>query len=195
MIGYKLVMAEESHIPGILEIYNEIVLHTHISFEYHPPSEEEMHDRITEKMIEYPWLVAVDHHSNVMAFGYASRLRARKAYDWSAELSVYVHPEFRNRRLATVIYQALIELLSLQKVNQVFGAISLPNKISEQFHQNFGFEKVGVLNKVGFKFGKWHHIAWYQKEIRMDVAPQEFNPFSKIENDVLIQTLKKYIAE
>jgi len=187
----SLSLATHAHTPQVLSIYSGIILHSHTSFEYEVPSQMEMENRITSVLNRYPWLVLLEQ-DQVAGYAYATQLRYRQAYDWSAELSIYIHPDFQNRGLARYLYNALMEILKLQQVHRVFGVIALPNEPSIKLHEKLGFRKVGELPHVGFKFEKWHTVAFYLKELNLNKTPEPFIAFNKIDRNRVGEVLNNY---
>ena len=84
-------LAQEDDAIAIQAIYAPVVRDTAISFEQDPPTVEEMRHRVTTTLARFPWLVC-DHDGQVAGYAYASAHRSRAAYDWSVDVSVYIHP-------------------------------------------------------------------------------------------------------
>lgn len=179
-----LQVATNSDIEGILEIYGPIVSNTPISFEYEIPSIKEMQSRVLATLEKYPYLVSMSDDGIVTGFAYATRFRGRPAYDWIAELSVYVHQDYRNKGIANRLYKSLFNILEVQYVCQVIGVIALPNEISVAFHNGLGFRHVGTVDSAGYKFNQWHSIAFFQKELSKNGGKENFIPFSKISENM-----------
>lgn len=151
---------------GIHAIYAPVVENSVTSFEYAVPSVAEMARRIGEGLQRYPWLVATDASDEVvLGYAYACSWRARTAYRWTCEVSVYVHPDHRRRGLARILYTEL--LLRLQDLGYVLAiaGITLPNPASQAFHEDFGFEPVGIFPGCGHKFGDWLDVGFWRIEM------------------------------
>ena len=88
-----------------------------------------------------------------------------------AEVTTYVHPDFQRRGVASELYQRLIQDLKALGYQKVLGIITLPNDKSISFHESMGFEKIGIMKKIGFKHGRWHDTAWYGMDINSDTIP------------------------
>ncbi len=149
----------------MLAIYAPIVRETTISFELDPPSETEFQHRIGSYQQQMPWLV-YEIHGEVVGYAYASAYRTRAAYQWSVESSVYVGVNHRRKGIATALYTSLFKLLQLQGFYNVVAAIALPNQPSVAVHEAVGFAPVGVFQRVGFKFGKWHDVGYWQLSLQ-----------------------------
>ena len=85
----KVRQAEVDDAEEILEIYKPYVENTAVTFEYTPPSLEEMENRIIERKGKYPFLILEDN-DEVLGYAYLSPFKERDAYNWSAETSIYL---------------------------------------------------------------------------------------------------------
>lgn len=150
---------------AVLEIYGPAIEQTTATFETDVPSEVEIRERITKALATHAWLVA-ESAGNVGAYAYGGPHRSRNAYRFSAEVSVYVHRDYRRRGLARSLYEALFTSLAARGYYHAFAGITVPNKASEELHQRLGFESIGVFKNVGHKFGRWHDVSWWQRMIR-----------------------------
>lgn len=162
----KVRTATSADAKAIADIYAPIVRETCISFELEPPSAEEMRTRIESTLQRLPWLVAVDGADDVKGYVYASRHRERAAYQWSVDVTAYVHTEARGRGVGKTLYQALFAELTALGYCQAFAGIALPNAASIALHESMGFEPLGVYKHVGFKLGAWRDVGWWQKALR-----------------------------
>ncbi len=156
----------------ILEIYEPIVRETAISFEGEVPSLSEIRRRIEATLSDgYPWLVAVEE-GRIVGYAYAGRFRARAAYDWCVEVSVYVRPSRHRRGVGRTLYTTLLRLLERQGFRGAYAMATAPNPGSEGLHRALGFELVGRFPRVGYKHGAWHDvICWYRSLGPQDSAP------------------------
>jgi phosphinothricin acetyltransferase len=170
--GFKRVVLRladpQRDAAAIHDIYEPWVTDSATSFEQEPPGTEAMAERIAQTMERYPWLVAVEGGTNgrVLGYAYGTAHRARWAYQWSAEVAVYVDGSARGRGVGRRLYEALFTILRAMGIHSVFGGITLPNEASVALHRAMGFEEVGVYRGIGCKFGRWHDVQWWQKAIR-----------------------------
>jgi len=180
--GYSIVIRDirQEDVHAIVDIYAPYIRDGWTSFEEEVPDAEEMWERIEYYTDKYPWLVA-ELNNEVVGYAYANAYRTRPAYRWTAEVSVYVLPEWHGRGIAGLLYDSTLGLLQAQNIRQVLAGVTLPNPKSEGFHKKKGFAEIGVYTDVGFKFGKWHSVKWYEKTLNENDPPQEFVPYPELE--------------
>ncbi len=160
----RLARAEDA--AGVLEIYAPIVRSSPTSFELEPPTCEVMAQRMRQTLTWHPWLVLESERPGSLAgYAYASVFRARPAYRWTTEVSVYVHEEARGRGVARALYAALFRVLARQGLRTVIGGISLPNPASVRLHESMGFRPVGRFEHVGYKFDAWHTVGFWSLDL------------------------------
>lgn len=165
-------MASEDDAPALGAIYATSVQETAISFETVPPGDAEMARRVRQTLETHPWLVC-EGAGGVEGYAYATTYRVRAAYRWSCEVSVYVAGAEQRHGTGRRLYGALLEVLSRQGYQQAYAGITLPNAASVGLHESLGFEVVGVYRRVGFKFGAWHDVGWWQRALSKSDAPPE----------------------
>lgn len=180
----KLRIAAISDAKALSEIYGYYVKNTTVSFEYDAPDESEFASRIAEKLKKYPFIVA-EEDGVIFGYAYASSFRDRAAYDWDAELSIYVsHGNYR-RGIGKRLYSALLALLKLQHFANAYAVITCPNDPSVAFHEKLGFTLAGKFHKSGYKHGEWLDFVCYEKSFDHPVVPERIIPFSALDkNDI-----------
>jgi len=149
---------------AILDIYAPIVEQTSISFERDVPSLSEMENRISNSLKTHAYLVA-ELDKSIAGYAYGSFFRPRKAYEKSVEVTIYVNQQFQRQGVARKLYPKLFETLQTRGFHMALAGIALPNQASTELHRKLSFMQVGVFNQVGFKFGKWHDVEWWQKSL------------------------------
>jgi L-amino acid N-acyltransferase YncA len=162
-------LATEDDTGQILAVYAPIVRETSISFEVEPPTVEAMRQRISSTLACFPWLVC-ESADELQGYAYGSRHRDRAAYDWSVDVSVYVHAPARRSGIGHTLYRALFEILGMQGYCNAFAGITLPNPASVGLHESLGFRPVGIYRSVGYKLGAWHDVGWWQLSLRPHAA-------------------------
>lgn len=134
------------------------------SFELTPPDADEMARRVERLTARTPWLV-LERDARVLGYAYASPHRDRPAYQWSVEVSAYVHVDAHRGGVARALYTSLFAVLALQGFRNAYAGITLPNDASEAMHRALGFTPVGVFRGVGYKLGAWHDVVWLERSI------------------------------
>ncbi len=155
----RLACADDAR--AIQAIYAPVVGYTPISFETTPPSIEEMRQRVEQTLKSFPWLVYEDA-GEVLGYAYASQHHIRAAYQWSVDVSVYIHERCRRQGVGRKLYTVLFKLLREQGFYNVYAGITLPNPASVALHETMGMQPLGVYQKVGYKLGAWYDVGWWQ---------------------------------
>jgi phosphinothricin acetyltransferase len=190
----KISVAERSHAGEIRDIYAPFIHDGFVTFETQIPDKETFEERILHYTQKFPWLV-MEENGKVLGYAYASAYRERVAYQWIAECSVYVHADYRKKRIAATLYNALFELLKLQGFYKVYAVITVPNPQSVGFHEKMGFKWFATYENVGYKAGKWCDVGWWQltlAEPNNSVPPAPI-PFPQLDNATVAFILNKYI--
>jgi L-amino acid N-acyltransferase YncA len=161
---HSIRMADLGDAASIAEIYAPFVRDTSVSFEMVPPSTSEMAERLTKTLAIAPYLVS-EADGRIVGYAYAGPWRPRAAYQWSAEVSVYLDPRAHGRGIGSHLYRVLLDLLRVQGYRMALGGVTLPNAASVSLHEKFGFVPVATYRAVGFKFGAWHDVGWWQLDL------------------------------
>lgn len=149
---------------AVAAIYNPYIEQTCITFEVDPVEPRAMARRIADTTSRYPW-IGWRESGELLGYACLTRFRERVAYDHVAESSVYLRPGAAGRGIGKALYRRLIELAPDQGISRIIGVIALPNAVSEQLHASLGFTRVGVLEGVGYKFGRHIDTACWQLTI------------------------------
>lgn len=166
-------LAEACDADAIAAIYAPYCLETPVSFEEAAPTPDEMAARVARLTRQYPWLV-LERDGGLLGYAYGGVHRERAAYRWSVEVTVYIARGAQRQGAGRALYTALFDLLAAQGYYRAFGGITLPNPGSVGLHEAMGFRPVGVYHAIGHKFGRWHDVGWYERELRpLDEKPAE----------------------
>lgn len=177
---------------NLLSIYEPFILDTTITFEADVPAEQDFEKRISSYLVTWPWLVLEDN-GIIAGYTYAGRHRERLAYQWSVESSVYTHPAFRRKGIASALYQSLFRILTYQGFRNVYAGITLPNENSIVLHEKFDFKWFANYENAGFKKGKWNTVGWWRKTLNdFEKAPAPPIKFSEIDLEKLRDLLNNY---
>ena len=159
--------AKTSDIPAITRIYAHAVEFGTASFELAPPDETEMARRMNELMGRgFPYIVA--EIAGILAgYAYAGRYRARPAYRFTVEDTVYIAPDMQRRGLGRILLAALIEAAEAGGYRQMIAVIGDSTKQAPSIglHEALGFRHVGILDHVGFKHGRWLDSVLMQRAL------------------------------
>ena len=194
MEAIQLRLATAQDAKAMLDIYSPYV-GTPITFETEPPTLKQYTQRLEDALSGYPVLVATKKQA-VVGFAYAHKLDEYAAYQWNAELSIYLAARQGRHGLGTVMYRALLDLLKLQGIRRAFGRVTLPNAASMRLHSKLKFKQTWVQKKAGWKNGRWHDVAWMEKQLipqpeKGDDAPGAPMTFLAVDpeavNDVLLK--------
>lgn len=187
LLQVRLAAPEDA--ADILAVYAPYITDTAITFETEPPSPADFAKRVAAVTAEYPYLV-VERAGRIVAYAYAHRAQQRAAYGWNAELSVYARADCARRGLGRALYGALLELLRLQHVRNVYGVVALPNPGSEGLHRHFGFTLLGVHPHAGYKLGAWHDVGWFGLDLGCAQPPAPFLPIDQVDPAAVAQILR-----
>jgi len=157
-------LAREEDAAVMLAIYAPYVRDTAISFETEPPSEDEFRQRVRATLEVGLWLLC-EAGGSVLGYAYGGRFHPRRAYQWTVEVTAYVHQEHHRKGVGLGLYTSLLGCLALQGFWSAVGIIALPNPASVGLHERMGFAPAGVLRAVGYKDGRWHDVGWWQRAL------------------------------
>lgn len=171
----------------LLKIYAYYVTDTAISFETEVPSEEEFKLRIEEVLKSYPFIVACKD-DEILGYAYLHSFVGRKAYELSAETTIYLNPDRKKMGIGKKLYSVLEDIAKAQNITNLYSCIGYVDKEDEylnnnsvQFHEHIGFRMVGKFENCGHKFGRWYHMVWMEKVIGEHKEIREFLRFVDIE--------------
>lgn len=189
----RIRFAQEKDAAALLEIYKQYI-DTSITFEYNLPSKEEFQRRIWEYSKEYPYFICTEN-GRCVGYVYAHRAQERAAFQWNAELSIYLDKNYHEKGVGSILYEMMFEILSLQGIKTVYGLVTTPNPKSMKLHEKTGFQLAGTYHNTGFKAEKWCDLLLYEKQIGdYDTKPTPMIPISKIDKSELASIIKKYEA-
>jgi len=168
----QIRLASTTDASQILDIYAPIVQHTPTSFEQIVPEVDDIAGRITKTLQQYPWLVC-EIDGQIAGYAYGSAFRSRAAYQWTTEVTSYVHPDYHRRGIGRGLYASLFAILREQGYCNAVSVITVPNDASVGLHEAMGFEPIGMFRNMGYKLARWHDTGWWQLALRpMPDQPQ-----------------------
>ena len=155
---------------AIAAVYAPYVTDCVVSFELEPPDAAEMARRMAAGGERHPWLVA-EEGGRMLGYAYASAFRARPAYDWAAETTVYLADDAQERGVGRALYDHLLARLTAAGFTQAVAIIALPNDASVRLHERLGFSAIGVNPAVGWKHGRWIDVGMWQRALAATPGP------------------------
>jgi L-amino acid N-acyltransferase YncA len=172
-------IANEADADAIAAIYEPYVRDTAISFEEVPPTPSEMARRLTSTLEFYPYLV-FDDGASVLGYAHGGTHRAKPAYRWSVETTLYVERNAHRRGIGRALYAQLLHLLIQQGFHVAFAGIVPPNEKSVGLHESLGFVYLGTFPEIGFKHGQFHDVGWWRRTLAEGRPRHEPIPFKSI---------------
>jgi phosphinothricin acetyltransferase len=175
LFGEKDMIREavEKDLESILEIYNDAILNTTAVYSYKAQTLEERKKWFDKKRRDgYPLLV-FEEGGKAVGFASFGPFREWPAYKYTIEHSVYVHKDYRNRGIATMLMEEIIKAAEERGYATLVAGIDSANGGSIKMHQKMGFKHSGTITKAGFKFGKWLDLAFYQLDLTGPQKPTE----------------------
>jgi len=177
-------LATIDDVPAMLDISNHYARTTPANFAVEPEPTEQWQHEFETHSAAYPWLVATEsprsseEHvhtsgSSVLGFARSAPWKGRCAYAFAAETSVYLHPDHRSRGIGRALCEALFAILEAQGYRTVLAGITLPNDASVRLHESMGMKRVALLERVGWKFDRWHDVGYWQMQLGDKDAPPE----------------------
>ncbi|HEU5044458.1 MAG TPA: GNAT family N-acetyltransferase [Nocardioidaceae bacterium] len=164
--------AVETDLSDIATIYNHEVATSVATFDLEPPTPTYWQQKLAGNHPGDHLLVAVDGDDDVVGYAYSWSYRPRPAYHLTRETSIYLDPSARGRGIARRLYPALLDTMATSGVHTAVALVAQPNPGSVALHKACGFEHVGTMREVGYKFDRWIDVEWYQKLLTPQDAEQ-----------------------
>src|SRR5258706_11611703 len=167
MSGLFVRASTEADVAHCAEIYSHHVLHGTASFEVDPPDLAEMKKRRASVLdLGLPHLVA-ERDGHVLGYAYAGNWRPRPAYKFSVEDSIYIDKDAVGQGAGRALLPVLIEQCTALGKRQMVAVIGDSAQMASiRLHASCGFEMVGPLKSIGFKFARWPASALVQRPLR-----------------------------
>ncbi len=154
---------------ALLDIYTPYVTDTAITFEYEPPALEEFIMRMQIIQQKYPYLVA-ECDGEILGYAYAGTFKARAAYDWSVETTIYIKKDQKQKGIGKALYRVLEQILKAQGIVNMNACIAYTEQEddyltndSKFFHEKTGYQLVAHFHKCGYKYNRWYDMIWMEK--------------------------------
>lgn len=162
----------DRHAEAMLAIFNDAIVNSTALYDYKPRTMANMTTWFEAKAKGgYPVIGFESKSGELMGFASYGTFRAWPAYKYSVEHSVYVHARFRGQGVGRRLLEAVIEAARAQDYHVLIGGIDATNQPSLALHERLGFTHCGTIRQVGFKFGRWLDLAFYQLVLITPVRP------------------------
>jgi len=163
---------EHRHAEAILNILNDVIATSTALYDYQPRTRETMKTWFEAKRKGgYPVIGVEDSSTQLLGFASYGPFRAWPAYKYSVEHSVYVDSRFRGRGAGRLLLQTIIERARAKDYHVLIGGIDTANKPSIGLHESLGFVHCATMRQVGFKFGRWLDLSFYQLILPTPLRP------------------------
>jgi L-amino acid N-acyltransferase YncA len=154
--------AVEGDLEDILNIYNDVIINTTAVYSEQPHTLQMRKDWYDDRIKNnFPVFIA-DLDGNVAGFSSFGHFRVWPCYRYTVEISVYVEASQRGKGISKILLKSLIDHAGEMNIHAVLAGISADNQISINLHRSFGFEEVANLKEVGYKFGRWLDLKFFE---------------------------------
>lgn len=154
--------AKEDDLPQMLDIYNDIILHTTAVYDYEPHTIEMRRAWFKSKQEQGMPVFVAKNEDRIVGFSSIGSFRAWAAYKYSVENSVYVATEQRGKGIGKLLLPPLIDAARKMKLHTIIAGIDATNEASIKLHECFGFKEVAYFKEVGWKFERWLDLKFMQ---------------------------------
>lgn len=155
---------QENDLEAVYEIYSWYVNNTVINFDWQPEEKSRFMQEQMEIAKQYPYYVS-ETDGRIIGYGYAHKAFGKISYQFDAELTIYFRQEPHHGEAGKML-DVICEDLKKQNIHWLIGCITKSNETSIAFHKKHGFVYQGELPEAGFKFGSFHSVVWYGKELQ-----------------------------
>jgi phosphinothricin acetyltransferase len=168
----QIIHCDESYSPQILAILNDAIVNTTAIYDYKPRPLDSMASWFAAKRQgKFPVIGAVTESGELAGFASYGVFRAWPGYKYSVEHSIYVAADHRGKGIGKLLLRRLIDDAKNQDYHTLIGGIDSPNPVSVALHKALGFQHVGTIRQVGFKFGRWLDLDFYQLILSTPSSP------------------------
>ncbi len=165
----RIRAAKREDLPALLEIYNAEVLQGTATFDLETKTPEQWEQWFEAHQGAGRLLLTAEMDGCAVGYATLSQYRDRKAYDSTAEVSVYVAANCRRQGVATALMEQLLSCAQAEPqlhLHLLVSVITGENEKSCRLHEKFGFVHSGTLPEVGRKFDRWLSVETYYRKLR-----------------------------
>ncbi|MDU4959369.1 MAG: GNAT family N-acetyltransferase [Sporomusaceae bacterium] len=163
MSDYRLTAIKDRHLDAVHAIYSHYVLHSSATFHIQPPTLEQMRAMVFFNNDRHQTFVIVDDSEAVCGYVLTASHKAREAYDQTAEVTIYLHPDYSGRGLGSQALRHIEAFARTQGLHVLVATICGGNQASIRLFERNGYEQCAHYKEVGKKFGQWLDIIACQK--------------------------------
>jgi len=166
--AFEVRDATERDIPDMLEIYNHYVTNSTVTFDEDPLTLAEMRTKFANvQRLGYPWLVAESPSGQVLGYAYVTPWKPKAAYRFTVENSIYLRSAATGKGIGSALMREMLAKAKAAGIREVVAVIADRGaEASIAMHERFGFQQIGHMGKVGFKFGRWLGTVLMQKSLK-----------------------------
>lgn len=158
--SWQIRPARQDDLPALLAIYNHAVLHSVATFDVEPRTEAAGQAWLAAHTGRHPLVVAELADGIVAGYASLSPYRPMPAYDSTAELSLYIHPDYQHRGLGHALAEHILAVARAEdRLHLVVSVITASHAVSISLHEKLGFRLCGTLHEAGFKCGAFHDVV------------------------------------
>ena len=166
--AYEIRAATQADLPDVREIYNHYVKNSMVTFDEDPWTLSELRGKFEQlTRLKLPFIVAVSPAGHVLGWAWVFPWKAKAAYRYTAENSIYLGPAATGKGLGTALMTELIARSKAAGLKEIVAVIA--DKGAEgsiALHERFGFKEIGRMGRVGFKFDRWLGTVMMQKSLK-----------------------------
>ena len=164
----------DKHAAPVLAILNEVIATSTAVYDYQPRTLEMIHAWFDAKATgHFPVIGVLGPDGELMGFASFGTFRAWPAYKYTVEHSVYVDARYRGRGVGRRLLEEIVEAARQREYHELIGGIDATNTASIALHERLGFTHCGTIRQVGFKFGRWLDLSFYQLILETPFRPSD----------------------
>ena len=148
----------------IKDIYDYYIQHSTATFHTNPLNIHELKEFIFENHHLYPaYMISCD--GATAGYCYLTYFKKREAYDRTAEVTIYLKPEFCSKDIGHKALEHLEKEAHKRHLKNLVALITGNNFQSIKLFEKVGYTKVAHFKNIGEKMGEVLDVLAYQKEI------------------------------
>ena len=155
-------MATANDLQQILDIYNDIILYTTAVYYYEPHSLDNRREWFESRREAGLPVFVADDGGKVLGLSSIGPFRIPTAYKYSVENTVHVAAAARGKGIGKLLMAPIIQAAKELNMHTIIAGIDATNIVSQHLHKSFGFEEVAHFKQVGYKFGSWLDLKFFQ---------------------------------